>query len=57
MEFKHPETYFNMLKLGIKLVKIHREIHLCIYFRIHIPANRLYLSARNLASPKHRPLS
>jgi hypothetical protein len=24
MEFKHPETYFNKIKLRIKLVKIHR---------------------------------
>ena len=56
MESKHPEKYFNKLKLRIKLVKILRK-KISSYFRMHIPANRLYLSARNLASPKHKPLS
>jgi hypothetical protein len=56
MEFKHPETYFNKLKLRIKLVKILCE-KFCVFIFVYIPANRLYLSAWNLASPKHRPLS
>jgi hypothetical protein len=36
MESKHPETYFNKLKLRIKLVKLNSSWKiLCIYFRIH----------------------
>ena len=48
--------FYHAILLRIKLVKIFRKKIGC-YFRMHIPANRLYLSARNLASPKHRPLS
>ena len=43
MESKHPETYFNKLKLRIKLVKILRE-KFCVFIFVYIPANRLYLT-------------
>jgi hypothetical protein len=37
MESKHPETYFNKLKLRIKLVKILRE-KFCVFIFVYIPA-------------------